>query len=69
MNLLMNATPENMLCITDWCLGHLFDTYGNYNGTFYFAGSAVFVSGAICYPLGCINRREKEGTLFVWKNH
>lgn len=42
--------------------GHLYGTYGDYNGTFYFAGSVVFVAGAICYPLACIKNKENEGT-------
>lgn len=44
------------------CAGHLYGTYGDYNGTFYFAGSVVFVAGAICYPLACIKNKENEGT-------
>lgn len=43
-------------------LGHLYGTYGDYHGTFYFAGSVVFIAGAICYPLACVNRKPSEGT-------
>nr|CAH0107194.1 unnamed protein product [Daphnia galeata] len=42
--------------------GHLYGTYGDYHGTFYFAGSVVFIAGAICYPLACVNRKPSEGT-------
>ncbi|XP_046453404.1 monocarboxylate transporter 12-like [Daphnia pulex] len=41
--------------------GHLYGTYGDYHGTFYFAGSVVFIAGAICYPLACVNRKPSEG--------
>ena len=54
-------TEEYMTRFID-CLGHLYGTYGDYHGTFYFAGSVVFIAGAICYPLACVNRKPSEGT-------
>lgn len=40
--------------------GLLYDTLGDYHGSFYLAGSCVLLSAFICYPLGRINRWEKE---------
>lgn len=39
--------------------GLLFDIFGDYHITFYFAGSSILLSAFICYPLGRINRWEK----------
>nr|CAH0099431.1 unnamed protein product [Daphnia galeata] len=39
--------------------GLLFDIFGDYQITFYFAGSSILLSAFICYPLGRINRWEK----------
>jgi hypothetical protein len=39
--------------------GLLFDIFGDFHTTFYFAGSSVLLSAFICYPLGRINRWEK----------
>ena len=36
-----------------------YDATQDYDASFYLSGSMLFVSGLLCYPLGCINRWEK----------
>lgn len=48
--------------------GKLYATFGDYRVSFYFAGTAVSIAGAIFYPLACINRWEKKQTLAVTSN-
>lgn len=39
--------------------GMFYDATQDYDASFYLSGSMLFVSGLLCYPLGCINRWEK----------
>lgn len=48
------------LMIENLFLGFLYDTLGDYHGTFYLSGSSVLFSAFLCYPLGWINRLEKK---------
>jgi len=43
-----------MPCDTGW----LYDISNSYNNSFYMAGICLVVSGAILYPIPCIQRRR-----------
>lgn len=43
--------------------GAMYDSFQNYDYSFYFAGSLITLSAVICYPLGIINKWEKSRAL------
>ena len=57
LNLILQWSLGNVFSC---CAGLLYDTSGDYHNAFYLAGSSVLLSAFICYPLGIINRWEKE---------
>ena len=62
---------SNHRCIDlhfDSITGALADVTGNYQASFYYAGAALFLSGAICFPLRRISKWESQRKIYISEN-